>query len=354
MVTWSAKVLILAGAPESAALDWASTELLSDFQGAIAWFLDSDAHHKLFSVIPSPHESAAWRSLSLDRASLPSSFPRQYTFDPHYPSSKFFTTAPVSFSSDVDGENSSVLSQFYEHSIAAYQDLPSSHLPPSSGGQTTSFMSDGTTSLLDGSGSQPEPLREPLALRGGDSITDLDNIPSAPYLIKILPQTVTCNIIVGIISISQPREVKTRWGATKHLVELLVGDETKAGFSITYWLPSDDHAESPLSDLRPRDVILVQNVALNVFTKKVYGSSLRKDLTRVYLLYRARLDTQDKAGYYSRLDLAAPDSAHPQLQKTRRVRDWVRNFVGHGGHDRSKADSKPRWDRPPADDTQVN
>ncbi|KAG7286177.1 hypothetical protein NEMBOFW57_008482 [Staphylotrichum longicolle] len=129
----------------------------------------------------------------------------------------------------------------------------------------------------------------------------------------------TFNLIVGIISISQPRAVKTRWGATKYLVEVLVGDETKAGFAITYWLPYNSVDESPLAGLRPQDVVLVQNVALNVFNNKVYGSSLRKNLTKVHLLSRMKLDPQDTGGYYSTSDLSFPGSAHPQLEKTRRL-----------------------------------
>ncbi|GAB1315816.1 Telomeric single stranded DNA binding POT1/Cdc13 domain-containing protein [Madurella fahalii] len=357
------KVLILAGAPESSVIDWASTELLSGFHDTIARFLDnSNTGNRASLAESSASEHAAWRSLSLDQTRIPIGFSHQYAFEFDYlprgsatgASTEFLTTASISFAWEGDNdEHSAVLSQFYEHSIAVYQDLPSSQLISCPGSQVTSFISDGSTSFLSRDGSQAQSLRGPLQFRGSDILTDLESIPSAAYLLKILPQTMTCNLIVGIISISQPRMVKTRWGATRHLVEVLVGDETRAGFAITYWLPSDSLAESPLAGLRPQDILLMQNVALNVFTKKVYGSSLRKELTKVYLLYRMRLDAGDTGGYYSTADLASNNSTHPQLEKTQRVRDWVLNFVGQGSHAESKTSPRARWDRPPADDTQL-
>ncbi|KXX81545.1 hypothetical protein MMYC01_202740 [Madurella mycetomatis] len=357
------KVLIFAGAPESDALDWTSTELLSDFHDTITQFLgNSNTNYSAPLADSSASEHAAWRSLSLGRARIPTGFSQQYAFDFNYlphssatgNSTDFLTTPSISFASEGDDdESNAALSRFYEHSIAVYQDLPSSQLISCPGSQVTSFVSDGSTSFLSRDGSQAQPLRGPLQLRGSDILSDLENIPSVPYLLKILPQTMTGNLIVGIISISQPRMVKTRWGAMKHLVELLVGDETRAGFAITYWLPSDSVAESPIAGLRARDIVLMQNVALNVFAKKVYGSSLRKDLTKVYLLYRTRLDARDTGGYYSTAHLVSSNSTHPQLEKTRRVRDWVLNFVGQESHVESKTNPRVRWNRPPADDTQL-
>ncbi|KAL2016844.1 hypothetical protein VTK56DRAFT_2919 [Thermocarpiscus australiensis] len=357
------KVLIFAGAPESSALDWTSSALLTDFQDAIARFISRNTNSEVLLVTPPASEHAAWRSLPLQKANVPTGFSQTNGLSFNYVpagsippgGAEFFTTASVSFtSSGDDEEQNSVLSQFYEHSMAAHQEMPSSQLVFESSAQMTSFISDdGTTSILSGDGTQEEYIRGPLLFRGSDRLTDLENIPRAAYLLKIQPQTVTCNLIVGVISISMPRMVKTRWGATRHLVEILVGDETKAGFAITFWLPSDSVADSPLAGLRPRDIVLLQNVALNVFANKVYGSSLRKNLTKVHLLHRVKLDPRDPGGYYSTSALASAANAHPQLEKTRRVRDWVLDFVGHGSNDRYQTNPKARWDRPPADDTQL-
>lgn len=353
------RVLILTGAPESHTLDWDSGELLSDFQDAIARFAGISTSNALPRVESSAPEHAAWRVLPLDKASVPAYFTQQDGHALNYGTTpEFLSTASLSFASDSDAAHlTPALSQFYEHSLAAHQDFTSSQLLLSqSGALDTSFASDGTTSFLSDLGTQPDAAREPLSVQGSGALSDLERIPSAAYLAKIQPQTMTCNLIVGIISISRPRAIKTRWGATKHLVEMLVGDETKAGFAVTYWLPSDSVADSPLAGLRPQDIVLMQNVALNVFNQKVYGSSLRKDLTKVHLLYRLKLDAADAAGHYSTSDLSSKKGAHPQLEKTRRVRDWVLNFVGQGSHHdraRTKRDSRPRWDRPPTDDTQL-
>ncbi|KAK4149068.1 hypothetical protein C8A00DRAFT_38336 [Chaetomidium leptoderma] len=354
------KILILAGAPESNALDWSASVLLSGFQDTIARFAGMGTLTGAAPAVSSAPEHAVWRSLALDRARLSTGFSQQYAANVNYgpdqsafePSPEFLTTVTMSFASDGDdGEHNPELSQLYEHSIAVHQELPSSQLISQSTGRTTSFLSD-NTSLLSGHGSQAGSAKGPLLFRGSDLLSDLKTVPSAAYLLKIQPQTMTCNLIIGVISISQPRAIKTRWGATKYLVEVLVGDETKAGFAITYWLPFDNPDESPLAGLRPQDIVLMQNVALNVFTNKVYGSSLRKNLTKAHLLYRMKLDPRDTGGYYSTSDLSSPD-LHPQLEKTRRVRDWVLSFVGGGTHAIGKADRRPRWDKPPADDTQL-
>jgi hypothetical protein len=354
------KVLIFAGAPDSNALDWASTGLLSEFQNTVARFACVDTNHRVLPESSAP-EHAAWRSLSLVKANIPTGFSQHYAFSLNNgpqatpeTNTEFLTTASLSFVSEGDeGDHNPILSQFYEYSLAVHQELPSSQLVSQSSAQVTSLLSDDTTSFMSDVGTQAESTREPLLFRGSDILGDLKNIPPAAYLLKIQPQTMTCNLIVGIISISQPRVIKTRWGSTKHLVEVLVGDETKAGFAVTYWLPSDSIADSPLAGLRPRDIVLMQNVALNVFTNKVYGSSLRKNLTKMHLLYRMKLDAQDTGGYYATSDLSSTRSAHPQLAKTRRVRDWVINFVGHGSREGPQTNPRPRWDRPPADDTQL-
>lgn len=356
------KILIFSGAPDSNALDWRASGLLSGFQDTIAQFAGLTTENGQLPPTTSPApEHAAWRSLSLGKATISTGFSQQYDRAIYYGpdestfglSPDFLTTVSLSFDSDGDdGEQNSILSQFYEHSVVVHEELSSSQLVSQSTGQSTSLLSDST--FLSGNGSQPGSTKGPILFRGSDLIGDLRSIPSAAYLLKIQPQTMTYNLIVGIISISQPRAVKTRWGTTKYLVEVLVGDETKAGFAITYWLPYDSVEDSPLGGLRPQDVVLIQNVAFNVFMKKVYGSSLPKGLTRVHLLYRMKLDHLDTGGYYGTSDLSSAGGAHPQLEKTRRVRDWVLNFVGRRGHNGAKPDPKPRWDRPPADDTQLS
>jgi hypothetical protein len=53
-------------------------------------------------------------------------------------------------------------------------------------------------------------------------------------------------------------------------------------------------------------------------------------MTKVHLLYRNRIDKSDIGGCYNSADLASVDNIHPQIDKTRRVREWVLRFVGAG------------------------
>jgi hypothetical protein len=160
------------------------------------------------------------------------------------------------------------------------------------------------------------------------------DVPNAVYLSSIYPQTMTVNLIVGIISIPEPRAIRTRQGAGVELIEVLVGDETKSGFGINFWLSSSPSAHgdtrSILSGLRTRDVVLMRNVALSSFRGEVYGQSLRKEMTKVHLLYRNRVDKNDVGGYYNTADLSGGEPVLPQVEKTRKVREWVLKFVGIG------------------------
>lgn len=388
--------IVLAGAPEVDRLDWSTPGLLQTFQDSIAAFalLPQQAKHapptSTASQDRSLLEMPVWRSLSLRRAHVPTGFSQQHDLNivSHFPTSAdFLTTAGISFEAasqglsqdEVAGHESRLLDEWYEHSLALHDDLASSQLVPrdsqghhgggggedetSSAGTTdhskslacdTSDEGD-TTTVLTAADDATIVVRTPLQpgrQRGGaaagaaDHLSDLEDIPPASYLESIQPQTMTVTLIAGIISIAAPRTVETRFGATKTLIEVLIGDETKSGFSVTFWLSAAEcggpESEGrgpggPLAGLRAQDVVLMRNVALNVFRGKVYGGSLPRGRTGVYLLHRGRrLGAGDEGGHYSGADLAragrrgARGQAHPQLEKTRRVRDWVLKFVGGG------------------------
>ncbi|KAH8904380.1 hypothetical protein BR93DRAFT_142706 [Coniochaeta sp. PMI_546] len=354
------KVLIFAGAPHSSSLTWDPAILLSDISESIARFarLSDSTSASIQTSSPSfTQQHAVWRSLPLERAKLHSGFTQEHAVNAwEYHKSDFFTTAGVSFMSEDGTQDSNevtndLLSQFYEQSMAVHHQMSSSQLVPecqTTEGATTSFTTTTSVSYEDTSVTD-EPIREPLGNLGATHLSDLEDIPPAAYLLKAQPATVTVNLIVGIISLSAPRAIKTRWGGTSSLVEVLVGDETRSGFAVTFWLPSSAVEESELAGLRPQDVVLLQNVALNVFMKKVYGSSLRKGMTKAHLLYRRKLDRDDVGGHYSSGDLASADPVHPQLDKTRRVWEWVLDFVGTGPAVKGgRAPARP-WDRPPED-----
>ncbi len=80
--------------------------------------------------------------------------------------------------------------------------------------------------------------------------------------------------------------------------------------------------------LRPRDVVMIQNVALSSYRGKVHGQSLRRDVTKMDLLFRRPVDDADPEGVYRASNLRNP--IDPQIKKVKAVRDWLLDFVGDG------------------------
>jgi hypothetical protein len=80
--------------------------------------------------------------------------------------------------------------------------------------------------------------------------------------------------------------------------------------------------------LRPRDVVCLQNVALSSYRGKVHGQSLKRDVTKIDLLFRRPVDDDDMQGVYSASNLRNP--IDPQIKKVKAVRDWLLDFVGDG------------------------
>ncbi|RYP64093.1 hypothetical protein DL771_008952 [Monosporascus sp. 5C6A] len=365
------KIMILAGAPENRTLDWEDGRLLDTFLSAFATFATQPESAPTAPIGTDPGSSsdnAVWRSIPLCKARLETGLSQVHELEyARYGDPEFFETASFSTTASTemrstDPASQSILNQFYDHSLAIHDDIPSSQLP--SGSFSTVVSSFNTTEDI----SREDSVEASSFARGHHMhapdtahLSDLDDIPSAAYLQSISPQTMTVNLIVGVISIAEPRTVKTRWGSTKSLVELLVGDETKSGFTITFWLASDSEsnahdsgsAQSTLRCLRRQDIVLLRNVALGAFMNKVHGHSLRKGLTKVDLLYRRRLDRDDVSGLYSTKQLSSKRPGHPQLKKTKRVWEWVMNFVGGGGTSLGKRKLRSRtmrdWEMPPAD-----
>ncbi|OHE94271.1 hypothetical protein CORC01_10431 [Colletotrichum orchidophilum] len=420
------KVLIFAGAPEA---DWSSPDSLlllppstppaQPAPAAPAAPTSASASSSTSAPAAQPAAVPSWRSLPLHRQPLTTGYSQPHGLPSDFlPPAHFFSLALDAHTqepnNDTTGSQDLLSQQFYDYSLALHHDLASSQLPtpapsasqPNPTRQQTktsfntttgidSFLTETTDSFQDTTAeistfitySAPRP-----PLPTSHHLSDLEDIPPAPDLLRLAPQTVTVNLIAGVISVSAPRSVTTRWGNDLALVEVLIGDETRAGFGVTFWLPANpDHpakstdqtggvaaaagAPTQPSHLRRQDVVLLQNVALHVFRGKVYGQSLRKGLTRTTVLYRRRLGEGDEGGYYRPRDLerstvgardgvgggdggggegggdGEPMAVHPQLVKTRRVWEWVLRFVG--GEERTTARGKVRrgWDALP-DDTQ--
>ncbi|KPI34837.1 uncharacterized protein AB675_4878 [Cyphellophora attinorum] len=173
----------------------------------------------------------------------------------------------------------------------------------------------------------------------------------------------TVNLVVGILAISPPRRVTTGKAYNRprqaELVELTLGDDSRTGFNVTLWMPPNmhvgwrDNADQNLNqtgarsnlrravkELRPRDIIMLQHVALSSYRGKVHGQSLKGDVTKIDLLYRKKVDEDDMQGCYTVSNLRNPTD--PQLKKVKAVRDWMSEFVGDadGGRARAKKGKK--------------
>jgi hypothetical protein len=374
MVEIGRKVLFLTGVPFSKSLEWNEDELSASLQPCFAEDCPGSKQRSPSTegAIPS------WRALPLVQPHLPTGLTQSsvesWSFRGHSGEkneTSFLSTSNLSCSSSSHGASQSQqspscqsirednLSQYYEHSFALHEDIPSSQiLGPASTAGDESFLTEPeefSTAYTTNNHVETDDQMTRSKLASGH-LSDLKDIPNAAYLHSINPQTMTVNLVAGIISISQPRTIKTRRGGRSvELVEMLVGDDTRAGFGINIWLtPSYESNHSRSQEdvlrrntlrLRPRDIVLVKQVALSSFKGNVYGQSLRRGMTTIDLLYRSVVDNIDRRGAFVSKDLEEESIGDLQILKLKRVRDWVIQFVGAGAQwlgvdNRSKAQSR--------------
>jgi hypothetical protein len=391
--------IVLAGAPETSRLDFNEKALLAEAPNRT-------------DVLPSPSAlsparnsafKAQWRQLPESLRMRPIELPK-LNVDPKpqteeiedTSTAEFFTPseyisqqslvntdvpADESLVSDASTESSEPLSEFYDHSFAIHEAVPSSELSEISELAPETPTYESNEEMFPDTTASTGIIRSPSQRRLSQfprpkHLSDLEDIPNANYLQSIEPQTMTVNLIVTVLSIGQPKTVMTgaKYGKPREteLVEMLVGDETKTGFCITLWLPREmrvnwkDGAKATpegsrsllrrsLKLTRPRDVILIQNVALSSFKGKVHGQSLKRDVTKIDLLFRRKIDETDFGGIYSVQTLRNATDSDKQVLKVKRVKDWMLNFVGdtaaeRRSSERSRSGGRGRRRLPP--DTQ--
>lgn len=330
------KTIFLLGAPLPGRLDWANDELL---HAPLPPFQHADGAGEYRSSLQ--EQSVKWRVLQpLEPEQVIDHYEAFYygPEDPNFLTTRQLVTADGE--SSYEDEDDSALSQFYDHSFAVHEtsEISVSGLPEN---DMTQRSETGPESLLRPAAATPDKSNVPdisSALRVTGKLSDLKDIPTARYLQSIAPQTMTVNLVVGIIAVHPPRRVVTRqWKTEYDIIELVVGDETRAGFGVNFWLPPErvpgaktqeiDRPRRSLATLRPQDTVLLRTVGLGSFRDRVYGQSLRGGMTKVDLLYRQLVDATDAGGFYQ--DGISVRSSHDDLpQKVCRVRDWVLRFVG--------------------------
>ena len=330
-----ARCILLAGAPEASRLQWDADQLTAEFNTPVKRFLTGAA-----APAPAPstceptptYVPSKWRVLSFPNPPSETEPPSEAD-DPQTQFLPFHNGTQV-----VERDHR----DFLEHSLALLGQLESSQVAGPE--ETPLFLSTHSfattdTSLATGSDpSSQSPAKVPLMVNLGSTtsirgeITDLRRIPPADHITKIQPQTMTINVIAAVISVSPARTVSLRRQCREmDIIEVLLGDETKAGFSISFWLtPIDtqarkgapDDLRSAVERLRSGDVVMVQNVALSVWKGCVYGQSLARRM------FRRTATAVTVLGHEVEPIMLLPKEV---LGKVGRVRRWADDFVVGGG-----------------------
>ncbi len=349
MIDHDSRIIILTGAPLSISLDWNDEALCAPLQPCFSQSSD-ESRVPVLAIDAKP----AWRSLPLESSRLPTGLTQASNVNDgldYGERASFSTTDAISFVSSCSDDEKlqasqdsvyskdNLLSQFYEHSFAIHEEIPSSQILEQDSSDDVSFFTESKDTSQLSSGSTDISSRIGFAQAGPifGHITNLRDVPNASYIRSIEPQTMTVNLVAGIIALPQPRVIMTRKDRRRvKLIEMLIGDETKAGFGINIWLHPHEFRvngsdmQLKMAQFRPQDIVLMKNVALTSFRGKVYGQSLRKNTTTLNLLYRNTIDLDDLRGIYSAQDLEAGRVEDISIVKVANVKQWVMTFVGAG------------------------
>ncbi|EWC44234.1 hypothetical protein DRE_01060 [Drechslerella stenobrocha 248] len=240
----------------------------------------------------------------------------------------------VAVNDSAEDNGSSVLERSYAvHNLPSSQ-VPLSNSPPptaSSPGLRSGSVLEETTFYDEDT--LPAPL-PPIPIA---KLTDIEDLPSPARLLNPY-KTFSATLLVGIMK-AESQIIKTKYQNAANpsgLVELItftVGDHTSAGLQIKIWLSlSDGQPTTPgnpalipgLAKSRcfvRGDIVLFQDLALATFNGVVYANSLRRERSKVTLIYR------EKRGF--RVDLSDPEDM--TVEKVRRLREWVRGYIGCEG-----------------------
>lgn len=322
-------VLLLAGAPSSESLEWADNGLATVFQSPARRFMGDDTNQLVLTVASYP--LAKWRDVPLMQ--------HRETGVAAAPPSPRESTGFMCFQEDGDDEHL----HFLEYSLAVLQNLESSQIrPPDAPAlEESTYVTMGSFGTLQSTGSSlrtssnslvsffSENLEQQMVNFTG-RVTDLKHVPNARHLKQIHPQTMTINVLASVISVQPTRTVQLRKRSGEmEIVELLLGDESKAGFITTFWLPPPESQaggcpankagqngiREMLDNLRPGDVLLLTHVALAEFNSNVFGQSLSRYTTRNHTTVTV-------------LSESVTGLSSPLHAKLKRVREWAGSFVG--------------------------
>jgi hypothetical protein len=354
------RIIVLAGAPEAEELDWREGALLDDFQTPFKSFLgllprSSGPSQPMLSQLSPEWNLPKWRKVPMD----PDAPMGAMSFEDHDGGEAQTQFLALQNRHEDDGESQGQERQhFLEHSLVLLNELESSQIDaaPDAGLEgetslypstfsivtattTSSFPTTVTDSSFFSASAPPAQVQPQTSLNiKASDLTDLKHVPPASYLTRIHPQTMTVNLLAAVINVSAPRIVRLRKavpGRTEmEIIELLLGDDTKAGFSVSFWLTpvesqqpqKSKHDEAALREqlqvLRPGSIVLIKNVALHVWKNGVYGQSLSwrfaRNKTSISACPDEDEDDEDGLGLMEK----------GVKKKLGRVRAWTWEFVG--------------------------
>ncbi|KAK6538033.1 hypothetical protein TWF694_010926 [Orbilia ellipsospora] len=248
-----------------------------------------------------------------------------------------------SYATDTNG------SFLLERSYAVHN-LPTSQVPPPSAPSPPPPSSsplrhepENETSIYDDDDDDDETFPPaPLPPLPITRVTDLEDLPSPTDLLNPY-KTFMTTILVGIMKV-ESQVIKTKYtnesnpSGQVELLTITVGDYTFAGLQVKIWLPLPSPRQNQsVENVNPStinglekcryivrgDIVLFQDLVLSNFNGIVYANSLKRERSKAIFVYR------DKRGL--RADLSDP--VDTTVEKVRRVREWVRGYVGYEGDD---------------------
>jgi hypothetical protein len=218
--TARSKIIFLTGAPDLSEVTDSRVQLLDALVPALNRFVNPASTRHIPDLTPS-HPWPCWRALQTGQDALESHTEKRK----HQPAQEHLSFLSTGSANTQDGVNH----HFLEHSLAAFTSgakLPQTELASNNTSFDSTFAQESFLSDVAADA-------EELFIRTTDvptSFTNLSGLPTAMQLEKCYPQTVTVNLVVGIISLAPARTIHLRrLPHTMQLIEVIVGDETRTG-----------------------------------------------------------------------------------------------------------------------------
>lgn len=253
----------------------------------------------------------------------------------------------LDIASDKPGRPPEQDDNYLDHSLAVYEESQPADLSTYSEDETAveddSLISYGSTQLTceDSVGSLGllESNVSEILVDLPIPPTSLDSLPKVGDLNRIYPQTVTANLIIGVISKQDTRIVRTkRASRLMTLIELLVGDKSGKTLTVTFWLRPDQRSDysdpfrqrnrseasllDTLNGIRNRDILLIRNVALSTYNGVVRGQTLHpsaKTRTSIVMLGR-------NGRRYTHVDFQGPHGRQAS-DTALDIENWMQSYL---------------------------